>query len=130
MLVNTTGSLGQFLEGVRAKFFQVFDQGQAEVAHYDLAELMKASHQISPLVERLNAAGRQKIEATSVTGTTQLLQPTGEAEPFKEMDFLPSYITAVQPFKFTGRIRVTREAVERTAVEYRAALDEVSKLKG
>lgn len=130
MLVNTTGILGQFLEGTRAKFFEVFDQGQAQVDHFDMAKLFETTDKISPLLERLNASGRQKLEMTAVTGMTQYLQPTGEAEPFKESNYLAGYITSVQPFKFTQRIRVTRESIERTDKDYRSALDETSKLKG
>lgn len=128
-MILTSGNLGQFLNGERAKFFEVFDQGQAEVERYDLAEIHKSSNKIAPLVERMNAAGRQKVELTSVTGALQDLQPTGEAKPFAEDTFLPSFITSVQPYKFTKRIRISREMVEREAVEYRDKLDETGKLK-
>ncbi len=128
-MILTSGNMGQFLTGVRAKFLEVFDQGQAEVERYDLAEIHKTSNKISPLVERMNATGRQKVEFTSVTGLLQNFQPTGEAKPFAEDTFLPSWITSVQPYKFTKRVRISREMVEREAVEYRDKLDETGKLR-
>lgn len=130
MILTTSSAFGQFLNGVRAKFYQVFDQGQAEVSRYDMATLFETSNNMAPILERLNATGKQKIEATATTGLTQYLQPTGESQPFKEMEFLPGYITSVQPFQFTGRIRVSRQSVERVDSDYRSALDQTSKLKG
>ena len=120
--------ISQFLQGMRAKFFEVVDQGKEQASRYDVVTLFEAKPELGPLVQRLGAEGEQKREFTFTTGLLGYLEPTAELEPFKEGTYKTGYITAVQPYKFTKRIKVSREAVEKRAPEYSSALDEASKL--
>lgn len=124
----TTADISQFLSGMRAKFFEVMDQGKEMASRYDLVSLFEAKPDLGPLVVRIAATGEQKKEFTFTTGLVGYLEPTGELEPFKNTTYLTGYITSVQPQKFTSRITVSREAVEKRLPEYAAALDEASKL--
>lgn len=120
--------IAQFLAGMRAKFFEVVDQGKEQAQRYDMVSLFDTKPDLGPLVVRLSAEGEQKKEFTYVTGVLGYLEPTGELEPFKEGSYLTGYITSVQPYKFTKRITVSREAVEKRLPEYASKLDEASKL--
>jgi hypothetical protein len=124
----TRADIAQFLEGMRAKFAEVQDQGKDSASRWDVVTLFESKPDLGPLVQRIAATGEQKKEFTFVTGAVGYLEPTAELEPFKETNYLPGYITAVQPYKFTNRISVSREAVEKRKPEYARALDEASKL--
>lgn len=126
--VITKSDLAQFLGGMRAKFFEVMDQGKDAASRTDIVSIFEAKPELGPLVVRLSTTGEQKKEFTFTTGLIGYLEPTGELEPFKETSYLTGYITSVQPQKFTSRITVSREAVEKRMPEYAAALDEASKL--
>jgi hypothetical protein len=120
--------IAQFLSGMRAKFFEVMDQGAEQAKRWDLVDLFESKPDLGPLVQRLSAIGEQKVEFTYVTGAIGYLEPTGELEPFKESSYLPGYITSVQPYLFTKKITVSRQAVEKRSPAYAAKLDEASKL--
>lgn len=123
----TTRSIDILLKGVRAEFAMVLDQASKQLEMYNSNVYLGATNKTGGLFEEVSAVGRQRWEAVSVTGT-QLLSPTAEAQEFIQKDYVPSFITSVEPFKFTGRLKVTREAAERRDSLYLAALNEVTKL--
>lgn len=128
MAAITRSDISQFLEGMRAKFYEVVEQGKESASRYDIVTLFDSKPDLGRLVERMVASGEQKREFTFVTGILGYLEPTAELEPFKEGTYLPGYITSVQPYKFTKRITVSEEAFKYRKPEYARALDEASKL--
>jgi hypothetical protein len=123
-----TQDRARFLAGMRAKFADVVEQGVEQARLYDIGQIFEGKTEIPPLIKKLAATGQAKLEFTYVTGVIGYLQPRTELEPFPETTYLPGHITTVQPAQFSHRIRVSREAVERTSPEYRAKLDEAGKL--
>jgi len=123
----TTRNIDVLLKGVRAEFALVVDQASKQLQMYNSNVFLDAVNKTGGLFEEIGAQGRQRWEAISVTGT-QLLSPTVEAQEFIQKDYTPSFITTVEPFKFTGRLKVTREAAERRDSMYLAALNEATKL--
>lgn len=123
----TTRDIDLLLKGVRAEFAVVTDQAEKQLAAYNSNIYLDSTNKTGALFEEINATGRQRIEAISISGV-QELSPTEEAQEFIDKSYVPSYITAVEPYKFTGRIKVTREAAERRDSNYQKALMENSKL--
>lgn len=123
----TTSTIDLLLKGVRAEFMYVVDQAQKQLAAYESNVYLDATNKTGGLFEEIGAEGRERWEAISVTGVP-FLQPTAEAQPFISANYVPSYVTKVEPYKFTERIEVTREAAERRDAKYMAALNAVSKL--
>lgn len=121
-------SIDILLRGVRADFADVIDQAGKQLASYNSNIYIDASNKTGALFEEIGAYGRQRVEVTSVTGVNEP-QPTEEGQEFPEADYVPDFITAVEPFKFARRIKVTREAAERRDTKYQAALNESSKLQ-
>ncbi len=115
------------LKGVRAEFAQIVDQAQKQKAAYDSNVYLDSTNKTGALFEDINAVGRQRYEAISVTGVSQL-QPTEELSEFPETSYVPSYVTSVEPYKFARRIKVSRESVERRDSLYQNALNEALKL--
>jgi len=124
-MINTR-SIDIFLRGVRADFALVEDQAQKQLSAYDSNVYLDATNKLGPLFKEINATGKQRAEFTSVTGVPEL-KPTGEAQPFNEVGYVPSFITSVEPQKFTARTKVTQESFERRDAQYQRALDEVAK---
>jgi hypothetical protein len=122
-----TRSIDVLLKGVRAEFAIAVDQAEKQKAAYDSNVYLDATNKTGPLFEEINAVGRQKVEAITVTGVSQL-QPTEELQEFAETDYVPSFITSVEPYKFTRRIKVSRESVERRDSRYSKALNDAAKL--
>jgi len=127
-MAHLTHDRSQFLAGIRAKFADVIDQGAEQARLYDIGQIFEGKTEIPPLIKRISATGQAKLEFTYVTGLLGYLQPRTELEPFPETNWLPGHITSVQPAQFAYRIRVSREAYERTSPEYLAKLDEARKL--
>lgn len=123
----TSKNIDIFLRGVRAEFALAIDQAQKQIAAYNSDVYLDATNKTGALFREESAVGRQRWEHVSVTGVSEL-QPTEEAQPFPATDYVPSYITTAEPFKFTRRIQVTRESVERRDAKYQKALNEASKL--
>lgn len=124
----TSKNIDLFLRGVRAEFALAIDQASKQLAAYNSDVYLDATNKTGALFEEINAVGKQRVEAAQVTGVNEL-QPTEEAQEFIGTDYVPSFITAVEPFKFTRRIKVTRESVERRDSRYMQALDEGTKLQ-
>ena len=121
-------SIDIFLKGVRAEFAVTIDQAEKQLAAYNSNVYLDSTNKTGGLFEEISAVGRQRIEATQVPGV-QELQPTEEEQEFIQTSFAPSFITQVEPFKFTRRIKVTRESAERRDARYQKALNEASKLQ-
>lgn len=115
------------LRGVRAEFMIMADQAAKQLASYNSDVYLDATNKTGALFEEINAQGQQRVEAAAIVGVSQLM-PTEEGQEFVEKSFVPSYITGVEPYKFTARIKVSRESVERRDTKYTKALQEVSKL--
>lgn len=113
--------------GVRAEFAEAADQASAQFAAYNTDIYLDASSKTGALFQEKDAIGRQRYETVSVTGVSEL-SPTDEAQPFVEANYVPSFITSVEPYKFTKRIVVTQEAAERRDSKYAMAMSEVTKL--
>ena len=124
----TSKSIDQLLRGVRAEFAVTIDQAEKQLAAYNSNVYLDDTNKTGGLFEDINASGRQRVEAISITGVSEL-QATDEAQEFISKDYVPSYVTAVEPYKFTGRIKVTRESAERRDSIYQKALNEASKLQ-
>lgn len=124
----TSKSIDLLLRGVRAEFAVTVDQAEKQLAAYNSNVYLDSANKTGGLFEEVNASGKQRVEAISVNGVSEL-QPTDEAQEFISKDYVPSYITAVEPYKFTGRIKVTRESAERRDSKYQKALNEASKLQ-
>jgi hypothetical protein len=124
----TTRTIDVFLRGVRADFALVIDQAEKQIAAYDANVYLDAGNKTGALFDEMNAVGRQRVEFTSVTGVSELL-PVQELQPFPETSYVPSYITAAEPYRFARRVKVSEQAVERRDSQYQKALDEVSKLQ-
>jgi hypothetical protein len=124
----TTRSIDLLLRGVRAEFAVCIDQAEKQLAAYNSNVYLDTTNKTGGLFEDINASGKQRVEAISITGVNEL-QPTNEAQEFISTDYVPSYITAVEPYKFTHRIKVTRESAERRDSKYQKALNEASKLQ-
>lgn len=124
----TSKQIDLLLKGVRAELAVTIDQAEKQLQAYNSNIYLDATNSTGPLFEDINASGRQRWEAMSVTGVSELLA-TEEAEEFKQTDYLPSYITSVEPYKFTRRIKVTRESAERRDTMYQKALNEAAKLQ-
>jgi hypothetical protein len=122
-----TRDIDIFLRGVRAEFAYVNDQAQKQVAALESNVYLDATNKVGGLFEEVSALGKQRVEAIGVTGVSELL-PTEELQPFPETNYVPSYVTAVEPYKFTKRIKVSKESVERRDSKYQSALDEAAKL--
>jgi hypothetical protein len=122
-----TRDIDLLLRGVRAEFAVITDQAEKQRAAYDSNAYLDTTNKTGGLFEEISATGRQRIEAVSVTGVTQL-QPTEELQEFPETSYVPAYITAVEPFKFARRIKVSRESAERRDSMYQKALEEAAKL--
>jgi len=125
----TTSHIPEYLEGVRAKFWEVIDQGAKQLEMFDTVTLFESLNNVSPLVTRVNATGRQRVEYTYTTGLVGYFQPRAEGQPFPMSTYLKGIITSVEPYQFAYSIRVTREAVERRSPEYASKLDEAKKLR-
>ena len=123
----TTRSIDLLLRGVRAEFAKVTDQAEKQGAAYNANVYLDAENKTGGLFEEMNAIGQQRVEFTSVTGVSRL-SPTNELQPFIEKSYVPSFITSVEPYKFTGRIKVSQESADRRDSRYMAALNEASKL--
>lgn len=123
----TTSNIDLYLRGVRADFALVIDQAEKQLAAYDSNVYLDVANKTGALFEEFNAIGQQRVEFNSVTGVKEL-QPTAELQPFPEVSYVPSFITAVEPQKFTDRIRVSYESAERRDSKYQSALNEASKL--
>lgn len=121
-------SIDILLRGVRAEFALAVDQAEKQLSAYESNVYINASNKTGSLFEEVNAQGKQREEFVSVTGVSEL-QPTEEAQEFIAGDYVPSFITAVEPFKFTRRLKVTRESAERRDAKYQKALNEASKLQ-
>lgn len=115
------------LKGVRAQFALVVDQASKQLSAYNSDVYLDATNKTGALFEEVSAVGQQRVEYAAVSGVSQLM-PTEEAQEFIEKSFVPSYITVVEPYKFTARIKVTREAAERRDARYQSALNEITKL--
>jgi len=124
----TTRTIDLLLRGVRAEFANTIDQAGKQIAAYNSDVYLDAANKTGALFGEVNAQGLQRTESIGITGV-QELQPTEEAQEFIGTDYVPSYITTVEPFKFTRRIKVTRESVERRDTKYQKALEEASKLQ-
>ena len=122
----TTRSIDILLRGVRAEFALTIDQAEKQLLAYNSDVYLDASTKTGALFEEINASGRQRVETIPITGISEL-SPTEEAQPFISKDYVPSFITGVEPFKFTARIQVTREAAERRDSKYQKALNESAK---
>ena len=125
----TTSYIDLFLEGVRAKFYEVYSQGDDQLRLYDATSLFDTMTNVTPLIRRINATGKQKLETIYTTGLVGYLEPREEAQPFPMAEYLKGIITEVQPFQFARSIRVTRESYERRSPEYASALDEAKKVR-
>lgn len=123
----TTRSIDLLLKGVRAEFAITVDQAEKQIAAYNSNVYLDATNKTGALFQEVNAQGRQRYEEIAITGVSEL-QPTEELQEFIETSYVPSFITAVEPFKFTRRIKVSREAAERRDTMYQKALNESSKL--
>jgi hypothetical protein len=123
----TTNSIDSLLRGVRAEFLKVVDQAEKQTSAYDANAYLDSTNKTGGLFEEISAVGQQRIEFTSVTGVSEL-SPTKELQPFVEKNYTPSYITPVEPYKFTARIKVSQESAERRDSRYMKALNEASKL--
>ena len=123
----TTRSIDLLLRGVRAEFAMVTDQAEKQLAAYDANVYLDATNKTGALFEERNAIGKQRDEVIQITGVSQL-QPTEEFQSFPEADYVPSYVTTVEPFKFARRIKVSQESAERRDSRYQKALNEASKL--
>jgi len=124
----TSKSIDLLLRGVRAEFAYIVDQAEKQLVAYSANVYLDATNKTGALFEEVNAQGKQRIEAIAVTGVSEL-QPTDEAQEFASTDYVPSFITTVEPYKFTHRIKVTRESVERRDSKYQKALDDAAKLQ-
>ena len=123
----TTSNIDLYLRGVRADFAVVIDQAEKQLASYDSNVYLDATNKTGPLFEDYSAIGQQRVEFNSVTGVKEL-QPTKELQPYPEVSYVPSFITAAEPYKFSDRIRVSYESAERRDTKYQSALNEASKL--
>ncbi len=124
----TTRSIDLLLRGVRADFALVIDQAEKQVNALESNVYLDTTNKTGALFEEMNAVGRQRVEFIAITGVNELL-PTEELQPFPETSYQPSFITAVEPYKFSRRVKVSQEAVDRRDSQYQKALDEVSKLQ-
>jgi hypothetical protein len=124
----TSKSIDLLLRGVRAEFANVVDQADRQLAAYSANIYLDATNKTGALFEEISAQGLQRVESIGITGV-QELQPTAESQEFVATDYVPSFITRVEPYKFTRRIKVTRESTERRDSKYQKALDEASKLQ-
>ena len=124
----TSKSIDLLLRGVRAEFANIVDQAGKQIAAYAANIYLDAGNKTGALFEEVNAQGQQRVESIAVAGVSEL-QPTDEAQEFPGTDYVPSYVTAVEPYKFARRIKVTRESVERRDTKYQKALNEASKLQ-
>jgi hypothetical protein len=122
-----TSTIDSLLRGVRAEFLKVTDQAEKQVSAYDANAYLDSTNKTGGLFEEVSAIGQQRVEMTSVIGVSEL-SPTKELQPFVEATYTPSYITAVEPYKFTKRIKVSQESAERRDTKYQKALNEASKL--
>jgi hypothetical protein len=123
----TTRDIDLLLKGVRAEFAYVTDQAERQVAAYDSNVYIDAVNKTGGLFEEINAVGRQRIEAIAITGVSELL-PTDELQAFPETSYVPSYITSVEPYKFSRRVKVSQESADRRDAKYQKALNEAQKL--
>lgn len=124
----TTRQIDIMLRGVRAEFAQVTDQAQKQVAAYDANVYLDATNKTGALFVEDNASGYQRKEYTSITGVNELL-PTEELQAFPETTYETNFITSVEPYKFSRRIKVSQESVDRRDTRYQSALSEASKLQ-
>lgn len=122
-----TRSIDLLLKGVRAEFAVVVDQAEKQLSAYNANVYLDATNKTGGLFEEINASGRQKVEAISLTGVSEL-SPTEELQEFVETEYVPSYVTAVEPYLFTKRIKVSRQSAERRDTMYQKALSEAPKL--
>ncbi len=122
-----TRSIDLLLKGVRAEFAYVTDQAERQIAAYDSNVYLDATSKTGALFEEINAVGRQRIEAIAITGVNELL-PTDELQAFPETTYVPSFITSVEPYKFSRRIKVSQESADRRDAKYQKALNEAQKL--
>jgi hypothetical protein len=120
-------SIDILLKGVRAEFAYVTDQSEKQLSAYNSNVYLDATNKTGGLFEEVSAVGRQRYESMSVTGVNQLV-PTEEVQEFVETSYVPSYITTVEPYQFTRRIKVSRQSAERRDSMYQKALSEVPKL--
>lgn len=123
----TVRTIDSLLRGVRAEFAYIVDQAEKQTSTYNANVYLDATNKLGALFEEVNAVGRQRVEAIAITGVSELL-PTEELQAFPETSYAPSYITAVEPYKFARRVKVSQESAERRDIFYQKALDEVSKL--
>jgi hypothetical protein len=123
----TTRTIDLLLKGVRAEFADIVDQAEKQLGAYNSNVYIDATNKIGPLFTEVNASGQQRVEAISITGVSEL-QPTEELQEFIETSYVPSFVTAVEPFKFTRRVKVSRESAERRDSMYQKALNEAGKL--
>jgi hypothetical protein len=124
----TSRSVDLLLQGVRAEFAYVVDQAEKQLSAFESNVYLDASTKMGGLFAEIGAGGRQRVEGISVTGVSQLL-PTEELQEFPETSYVPSYVTAVEPFKFTRRVKVSRESAARRDARYTGALNEAAKLR-
>ena len=124
ILTNTIDSL---LRGVRAEFLKVTDQAEKQTSAYDANAYLDSTNKTGGLYEEISAVGQQRVESVGITGVSEL-SPTKELQPFVEATYTPSYITSVEPYKFTKRVKVSQESAERRDSKYQKALNEASKL--
>jgi len=124
----TSKSIDILLRGVRAEFAVTIDQAEKQLASYNSNVYLDATNKTGALFEEVGAYGKQREEAIQVTGVNEL-QPTEEAQEFIAADYVPSFITAVEPFLFTRRVKVTRQSAERRDTKYQKALNEAAKLQ-
>jgi len=123
-----TRSIDLLLRGVRADFALIIDQAEKQVNAMQNNVYLDTTNKTGALFDEMNATGYQRREFISVTGVNELL-PVEELQPFPETTYQPSYITAVEPYKFARRVKVSQESVDRRDTQYQKALDEVSKLQ-
>jgi hypothetical protein len=124
----TTKSIDLLLKGVRAEFAVTIDQAEKQLASYNANAYLDSTNKTGGLFEEVGAQGRQRVEAIAITGVSEL-SPTAEAQEFPATDYVPSFVTAVEPYKFAKRIKVTRESAERRDAMYQKALNEANKLQ-
>jgi hypothetical protein len=124
----TSKAIDILLKGVRAEFTVTIDQAEKQLAAYNSNIYIDASNKTGALFEEVAGYGRQRVEAIQITGVSEL-QPTEEQQEFIDTSYSPSFITAVEPFKFTRRVKVTRESAERRDTRYQKALNEAAKLQ-
>jgi len=129
MATKASPSFSQFLEGVRAAFYEVIDQGEEQVRKMDAARIWDEIKNAGPLVRREDVSGRARLEVTYTTGMEGDLAPTGEGQPIPETDFKEGIITTIEPYKFSRKWSVTYEAWYYKSPRYTRFLDGAAKLR-